>query len=74
MAEPLEAVKNRLSEQYLGKAGIHGIGVSHADRAIRVYLHEPGHPDRDRVLQQIREHAAPYIVRVIDEQAPSATA
>jgi hypothetical protein len=73
MAEPLEAVKVRLREQYLGKAGIHGIGVSHADGAIRVYLHETGHPDRDTVLQRIREDAAPYNVRVIDEQAPSAT-
>ena len=74
MAEPLEAVKNRLRGQYLGKAGIHGIGVSHAEGAIRVYLHQPGHPDRDSVLKQIEADAAPYAVRVIDEQAPSATA
>jgi hypothetical protein len=73
MAEPLEAVKNRLRSRYLGKAGIHGIGLSQADRAIRVYLHEPGHPDRDTVLSQIKAEAAPYAVRVIDEQAPSAT-
>ena len=73
MAEPLEGVKNRLRQHYLGKAGIHGIGVSHADSAIRIYLHDPGHPDRESVLQRIREDAAPYTVRVIDEQAPSAT-
>ncbi len=73
MAEPLEAVKNRLRGRYLGKAGVHGFGVSHADRAIRVYLHEPDHPDRDTVLQQIKADAAPYVVRVIDEPAPSAT-
>ena len=73
MAEPLEAVKKRLRGRYMGKAGIHGFGVSHADQAIRVYLHEPGHPDRDTVLKQIRADAAPYGLRVIDEPAPSAT-
>jgi hypothetical protein len=73
MTEPLEDLKNRLRKRYLGCAGIHALGVSEADKAIRIYVRSDTTADRTAVLQAIEKDAAPYRVMVVEEQPPTLT-
>jgi hypothetical protein len=52
MMETLEEVKDRLKGGYLGKAGIHGLGISRAQGAIRVYISPGSGLDQTDVLEQ----------------------
>lgn len=72
MVQPsLEDIKVRLSQLYLGKDGIHGLGVSRAQQAIKVYLSPEA--DGDSILiGQLREDARPYPLVIIHEERPSA--
>lgn len=69
MGQSLEEVKNRLRQSFLGKGGIHGVGVNRAERAIRIYMspQAAGQPD---VLDQVREAAKPFPVFVVTEDRP----
>lgn len=66
MGPSLVEVKNQLRHSFLGKGGIHGVGLNRAERAIRIYLtpHTAGQPE---VLDQLREAAKPYPVIVVTE-------
>jgi hypothetical protein len=70
MPESLEDVKNRLRQSFLGKAGIHGVGVSRARQAIQVYLSPDAGTDQTDLLEQLRKSAAPFPVIVIREDRP----
>ena len=70
MMETLEKVKDRLKGSYLGKAGIHGLGISRAQGAIRVYISSDNGSDQTDVLDQIRKAAEPFPVIVIREDRP----
>jgi hypothetical protein len=74
MPESLEDVKNRLRQSFLGKAGIHGVGVSRAKRAIQVYMSPNAGTDQTNVLEQLRKSASPFPVIVIQEDRPQALA
>jgi hypothetical protein len=72
-ADTLDAVKQRLRSRYLGRAGIHGLGISPAQNAIRVYIN-PGQADAARtVLRQLEAEASPHRVIVIQEEPPALT-
>jgi hypothetical protein len=73
MAETLEAVRDRLRRQYVGKAGIQGIGLNRADGTIRLFVQDPANPERAALLKQISADAAPYPVCIVDAPPPSAT-
>jgi hypothetical protein len=72
----LEATKRRLSRKYLGKGGVHGIGLSRAKQAVRVHLgsgdneHEG---EQGAVLEELRRDAAPYDVLITVEEPPHKT-
>lgn len=69
MSQSLDEVKNQLRESFLGKAGIHGVGVKRADGAIRIYL-SPDAAGQLDVLDQMREAAKPYpLVIVVEDLA-----
>jgi hypothetical protein len=70
MMETLEEVKDRLQGGYLGKAGIHGLGISRAQGAIRVYISPGSGLEQTAVLEQIRKAAEPFPVIVIREDRP----
>jgi hypothetical protein len=70
MPDSLDRVKDQLRQAFLGKAGIHGFGISRANRAIRVYVATS--PDA-AVLDQLRQAAAPYDVLVVKEDRPQVT-
>jgi hypothetical protein len=72
MSRSLEEVKDRVRELFVGKAGIHGVGISQARKAIRVYIDRAAGADQETVLEQIRESAAPFPVIVVQEDRPTA--
>lgn len=63
-----EQVKSRLSEEYLGKRGIHGIGYRASENAIVVYVEKGA--DFEGLRQELSSKAAPYDVIVVGEDAP----
>lgn len=73
MAQSLEKVKNLLRKSYLGKAGIHAVGVSRAKQAIRVYVSPQAVPEQPDVLDQLRESAKPFPIIVVQEDRPKIT-
>ena len=71
MADNLEQVKERLKARFLGRAGVHGLGIRRAENAICVYADEEDNPDFPLVLAQIEEEVAPLTVLVIREARPT---
>lgn len=69
MALSLEQVKSQVRRSFLGKGGIHGVGVSRAEGAIRLYVTR-GVGEEPDLLEQVREAARPYPVLVITEDRP----
>ena len=70
----LDQTKRFLSQKYLGKEGIHGIGLSRRENAIRVHMvraRDAAHAARqDEVIAQLKHEAKPHPVQVQVEDAP----
>lgn len=66
----LEEVKDRVRRSYLGKGGIHAVGLSRVEGVVRVYV-SPGEEDQ-AVLDEVRKLALPFPIVVIREDRPSA--
>jgi hypothetical protein len=73
MADTIDDVKDRLRRTFLGKGGIHGFGVSRANRAIRVYVQPDDAPDQADTLEQLRKSAEPFALVVVREDRPRIT-
>jgi len=73
MPESIEAVKDRLRQSFLGKAGIHGVGLSRAEQAIRVYISSKAESDQADLLEQVCKSAVPFRVIVVKEEPPRIT-
>jgi len=69
----LEEVKQYLSGKYLGKAGIHSVGISRRDNAVRVYVETESDNELEGVLKEIEKEAAPYKIVPIKSQRSSIT-
>jgi hypothetical protein len=67
--DTLEETKGRISARYLGTGGIHGVGVSRADNAVRLYVSAEAALD-DARLEEIQRLAAPFGVVVIRSSPP----
>jgi hypothetical protein len=73
MNESLDELKRRLRTKYMGKAGIHGLGIDRSKDALRIY-HEPSSdPEQERMLKEIEKEARPYKVIRIKEEPPKIT-
>ena len=72
MANTLLDVKDRL-RSFLGKGGIHGLGVSHAQQAIQVYVSPSDNAERTAVLAELKKQAAPYGVVLVEEERPKSS-
>ena len=70
MPNSIDEVKDRLRSSYLGKAGIHGVGVSRAEHAIRVYVSPQHDVEQSDILALMRECASPFPVIVVREDRP----
>lgn len=73
MPDSIDEVKDRLRRSYLGKAGIHGVGVSRSEHAIRVYVGPQPDAEQSDVLAMMRESASPFAVIVVREDRPQIT-
>ena len=71
MQDSLEQAKERLKTRFLGRAGVHGLGIRRAENAICVYADEKEDPDFPLVLAQIEKEVAPLTVLVIREARPT---
>ena len=69
-SDPLLAAKERVQEQYLGKAGIHAVGASASRQSIRLYAQAPEELEKEGLLEEIRRLAAPFEVTTVKEQPP----
>jgi hypothetical protein len=69
MSKSLDETKEFLADKYLGKAGIHSVGLSRAENAIRIYIEEDA--DDEHVMTEIEAEAAPYPVITIRTPRPT---
>lgn len=60
MSKSLDEVKKHVSRKYLGKAGIHSVGVSRAENALRVYIDSEAEDVLTHLLTEIEKEAAPF--------------
>ena len=72
MDTSLDEVKRVLSDEYLGKGGLHAVGVRRSSNAVAVYTSAPDTPERRAVIDEVRDRATPYPVIVVEEGAPRA--
>ena len=70
MGKSLEQVKTDLSDEYLGKKGIHGIGYRLSKNAIVVYIEKTDSENRSELHEQLKNEAAPFQVILIEEEPP----
>jgi len=63
-------VRRRVEEKYLGRARIHGVGMRMKENRLRIYAGR-GDGEQARLLDEIRNEAAPVGVEVIYEDAPT---
>lgn len=68
MDKSLDEVKEDISQKYLGKSGIHGIGIRRKKNALCVYTDTETSPKQKAVLEEIKKQAAPYSVVTIEEE------
>jgi hypothetical protein len=69
MAETIDEVKARLSRKYLGKFGVHGVGVSRSQNAIKLYVDQQTEIASSS-LKAIEKDAAPCKILVVKEERP----
>jgi hypothetical protein len=73
----LDATKQLLSKKYLGKEGIHGIGLSRRENAIRIHLAQASDPDhaarQQTLIEELKREAGPHPVQVTREDKPMKT-
>lgn len=68
MSGSLDEARKRVSKKYLGKAGIHGVGIRRSRNALAVYV-DPG-PGQGQILKEVASEAAPYsVLRIECERA-----
>lgn len=72
MAESLRDVKTRLGHLYLGKLGIHGLGMRRSENAICIYITpQADTAAQESALREIEMAAAPYKVVTIRSEPPA---
>ena len=65
----LDQAKRRISEKYLGVKGIHGIGLSRADNAVRLYVSTTDAID-NACLEEMRRVAEPFDILIVEDAPP----
>lgn len=72
VSDDLEKLKTLLSSRYVGKAGIHAVGIRPSANAISVYM-APGSRERyKQILQHLKKEAEPFEVLFTEEEPPKA--
>ncbi len=71
MARSLDEVKKCVAERYLGKGGIHAVGLDHSENAIHIYVEGKPDENRKRLLRQLEVDGAPYKIITIESDRAS---
>lgn len=71
MEKTLEDAKARVRSEYLGRAGIHGVGLRRAENTVLVYVHEES-PEQRSLMEQIRQEVSPFDLLTVREGRPIA--
>jgi hypothetical protein len=69
--DDLEARKALVSKKYLGKGGIHGVGMARSKSAVKVYVDPAASAGLDNLLEAIRKEVTPFRLLVIREDRAS---
>ena len=69
----LEELKSLVSEKYLGKAGIHGVGIRRSKEAVTIYVHPEDSLDQKDLLDQIEKEIEPFNLLVVEEEKSKIT-
>ncbi len=72
MSDSLEETKERLKGRFLGRAGVHGLGIRHAENAICVYADMEETPEFQALLAEIEKESGSFRILVIREARPRA--
>ncbi len=67
----LRRLKRRIRERWLGRSGIHGVGVRAKEDAICVYRSGRGHEESEEEIEGLRQEVKPHKLIVVEEDAPS---
>jgi len=67
MKDSLDTVKRRISAKYLGKCGIHGVGLSRSANAICIYLDKQS-DELTPCLKELKLDATPFQVLTFREE------
>ena len=71
MHRTIDQAQRRIGRRYLGKDGIHALGIKRNDEAnsaVLVYI-DPAWPgSRTILLNKLRRDAAPYAVETVEEE------
>lgn len=71
MAESLDEVRKRVSRKYLGKAGIHGVGIRRAQNALCIYIERAADPEQQKLWEEIAQEVMPYSVVKVEAERPT---
>jgi hypothetical protein len=73
MGDPLLDVKRGIRDQYVGRCGIHGVGVSRSQKAVRVYIDPDATIDQE-LAAELGRKAEPFKLVFVREEPPVKTA
>lgn len=71
--QPISVVKSILQVQFLGKHGVHGVGLDHTNNIINIYVTKNNNSDQKKLLEDISNLAQSHSVRIISEDPPNYT-
>ncbi|WP_145260795.1 hypothetical protein [Planctomycetes bacterium Pan216] len=69
--ETLRQLKASLRGEFLGKHGIHGMGMRSAEDAICIYLQPGVERTESEAIARLRERVAPHKLIIVEDDAAS---
>ena len=67
----LDEIRKLVSRKYMGKVGIHGVGIRKKSSVLCVYVAPISSSKQRQLLREIEKEAAPYQVLKIEENQPT---
>ena len=67
----LDEVRQHISRTYIGKSGIHEVGIRRKLNAICIYLVASADLEQQALLNEIEREVSPYKVLKIDAERPA---
>jgi hypothetical protein len=71
MQETIEKTKSRLSREFLGRDGVHAVGLRRAESTIVVYASGLGPKERAALQRRLTAAALPHRTKLIDAMPPT---